>query len=95
MINTSLSPMIALLVTMAFSGFAFGVFYFVALERSITLFASNRGWLGPLAYTLGRMAAAVFFLGLAAKLGALYLLATFLGFLLARAVSLRVARRTG
>jgi hypothetical protein len=95
MINISPPPMIALVVTMAFSGFAFGVFYFAVLERSVTLFASNHRWLGPLAFTLGRMAAAVLFLGLAAKLGALFLLAALLGFLLARAVSLRAARRTG
>ena len=95
MINSSLTPMFAIAVTTAFSGFAFGVFYFAALERSVTLFASDRRWLGPLALTLARMAAAVLFLGLAAKLGALSLLAALLGFLLARAVSLRAARRTG
>ena len=92
--NISLPTMIALAPPMALSGFAFGLVYFAALERSVTLFASNRGWLGPLAFTLGRMAAAVLFLGLAAKLGASFLLAAFLGFLLARAVSLRAARRT-
>ncbi len=95
MINAPLSPMIALAITMASSGFAFGLLYFAALQRSVRLFASNRGWLGPLAFTFGRMAVAVLFLGLAAKLGALFLLAAFLGFLLARAVSLRVARRSG
>ncbi len=95
MINAPLSPMIALAVTMAFSGFAFGLIYFAALQRSVRLFTSNRRWLGPVAFTLGRIAAAVVFLGLAAKLGALFLLAAFVGFLLARAVSLRAARRTG
>ena len=95
MINAPLSPLIVLAVTMAFSGFAFGLVYFAALQRSVRLFASNGGWLRPLAFTLGRMAAAVVFLSLAAKLGAACLLAAFLGFLLARTVSLRVARRTG
>ena len=94
MINISLTPTIALAVTTVFSGFAFGVFYFAVLERSVTLFASNHRWLGPLALTLGRIAAAVLFLGLAAKLGALSLLAALTGFLLARAASLRAARRT-
>ena len=93
-INVPLPPMIDL-VAMACSGFVFGLVYFAALERSIVLFLSKRGWLGPLAFTLGRMTAAVFFLGLTAKLGALFLLAAFLGFLLARTVSLRTARRTG
>ncbi len=58
-----------------------------------TLFTAGRGWVGPLALTLARIAAAVIFLGLAAKLGAAALIAAFLGFLLARTVMLRVARR--
>ncbi len=93
MINVPLPPMIDT-VTMACSGFAFGLVYFAALERTVALLASKRGWLGPFAFTLGRIMTAVFFLGLTAKLGALFLLVAFLGFLLERAVSLRVAGRT-
>ena len=55
----------------------------------------GRGWFVPLALTLGRIGAAVIVLGLAAKLGAASLLATFLGFFLARIVALRAARRAG
>ena len=93
--NISPPVMIALALPMALSGFAFGLVYFAALERSVILFASNRDWLGPLALTFARVAAAVLFLGLAAKLGALFLLAAFLGFFLSRFVSLRGARRAG
>jgi hypothetical protein len=94
MINVPLLPVIAQGMTMALAGFVFGLIYFAALERTVILFASGRGWLGPLGLTLGRAAAAVIFLGLAAKLGALSLLAAFVGFLLARVAALRVTRGT-
>ena len=56
------------------------------------LFAAGRGWFVPVALTLGRIAAAIIVLGLAAKLGAAALLAMFIGFLVARAVALRAGR---
>ena len=95
MINAPLLPVIAQALAMAFGGFVFGLVYFAALERTIILFGSGRGWLGPLAFTLGRLAGAVIFLGLATKLGALSLLAAFLGFLLARSVALRAVGGPG
>jgi hypothetical protein len=88
-------PIIELAITTALSGFGFGLLYFAALERTVSLFAAGCGWLSPLAFTLGRIAAAGIFLGLAAKFGAVSLLAAFAGFLLARAVALRAARRVG
>ena len=94
MINAPHLAVIAQAVVMAPAGFVFGLVYFAALERTVILFASGRGWLGALGLTLGRVAAAVIFLGLAAKLGALSLLAAFAGFLLARTLALR-ARGTG
>jgi hypothetical protein len=78
---------------MAGAGFAFGLLYFRTLRLSVTLFASGRGWLGPLALTAGRLGAALAFLAMAAKLGAAALLAAFAAFLLARALALRAARR--
>ena len=73
-------------------GFAFGLVYFAALRRTVMLFATGRGWFVPVALTLGRIAAAIIVLGLAAKLGAAALLAMFIGFLVARAVALRAGR---
>jgi hypothetical protein len=95
MINYPLLATIELAMAMGLAGIVFGLAYFAALQRTVVLFVSGRRWLGPLALTLARMVAAVIFLGLAAKLGALSLLASFMGFLLARAVALRAARGTG
>lgn len=87
--------MIALAAAMTLAGLLFGLIYFASLERTVLLFVAGRGWLGPLSLTLGRLAGAAFLLGFAAKLGAFFLLAAFLGFLLARAIALRSERRTG
>lgn len=78
---------------MGFAGLVFGFIYFAALRRTVQLFTEGRTWFGPLALTLGRVGAAVVFLGLVAQFGAVSLLAVFIGFLLARTVALRVARR--
>lgn len=78
----------------ASAGFAFGLLYFAALKRSVAMFADARGVLAPLGLTLARFAAAVVLLGLAAQLGAAALLAAFVGFLLARNLALRLARRS-
>ncbi len=95
MMNALLLSVIAQAAAMALAGFVFGLVYFAALERTALLLVSGRGWLGPLAFTLGRMAAAVIFLGLAAKFGALTLAAAFIGFLLARSFALRGAGGPG
>jgi hypothetical protein len=84
-----------LAVAMGLAGFVFGLFYFAAVQRTAALLAARRGWRGPLALTLGRIAGAAIFLAFAAKLGGPSLLSAFLGFLLARAVALRIAGRTG
>jgi hypothetical protein len=95
MTHETLISLSSLAMTMALIGFAFGVVYFAALHRTVALFAAGRGWFLPLALTLGRFGVAIIILGLAAKLGAASLLATFIGFLLARTVALRTARRAG
>jgi N-ATPase, AtpR subunit len=94
MSHETLLWMPALALTMAVGGFVFGLVYFAALRRTATSFTAGRR-LVALALTLGRIGAAVLFLGLAAKLGAASLLAAFLGFLLARMVALRAARSAG
>ncbi len=80
---------------MAFAGLLFGLLYFAVLKRSVTLFVGTKGWGGPLTLTLGRIAAVAGFLFVAAKFGAEPLLAAFVGFLMARALSLRAEKRTG
>jgi hypothetical protein len=95
MTNAITFLVIELAITMACAGFSFGLLYFAALERTVSLFAAGYGWLSLLPFTLGRIAAAGIFLGLAAKLGAISLLAAFAGFLLARAVALHAERRAG
>jgi N-ATPase, AtpR subunit len=77
------------------AGVTFGLVYFAALRRTVTLLATQRGCFGPATLTLGRIAAIVLFLGFAARLGALPMLAAFLGFLMARAFALHTARRAG
>lgn len=76
-------------------GLLAGFAYFAALGRTVALFASGGGWLGPAALTLGRLIAATAFFALAARLGPAPLLAAFTGFLAARTIMLRRVRRTG
>jgi hypothetical protein len=73
----------------ALTGFVFGVAYFVALRRTVSLFVANGGWWELSALTLGRLVAITVFFTFAARLGAAPLLAAFLGFLLARAATVR------
>jgi hypothetical protein len=83
----------ALAFAAGFAGLALGACYFAALRRTVALFATGRGCRAA-ALTLGRLAGAIIFFGLAARLGALPLLSSFLGLLLARMLALRSARRT-
>jgi hypothetical protein len=76
-----------------FAGFSFGLAYFVVLRRTIDLYIAGRGRLVPSLLTLGRLAAVTLFLMITARNGVLPLLASFIGFLMARAVALRAARK--
>ena len=78
----------------ALAGLVFGLMHFAALRRTVELYSSGRSRLAAAALTLGRIAVAILFFSLAARLGALPLLSAFLGFLLARTFALRAARRT-
>jgi hypothetical protein len=84
----------ALAAILGLAGGIFGLVYFAALRRTTALLAAGAGWSGPLALTLARILGALAFLTLAARLGAVPLLAAFAGFLAARAITLRFARRT-
>jgi hypothetical protein len=76
------------------AGFGIGLVYFAVLRRSIEAFAADGRRLMPAMLALARIAAIVTFLGLAARAGALPLLLALLGFLMARMLALRAARRT-
>ena len=77
----------------AAAGLAFGLVYFAALRWSVDLFVARSGWLGPALLTAGRAVAAAALLVTLAKLGFAVLLAGFLGFLAARGLCVRGARR--
>jgi hypothetical protein len=94
MTGTAFMSALALASACAAAGFVFGLAYFAALRRTTHLFSSGGGYVVPVALTVGRFAGAVVLFGLAARLGALPLLAAFLGFLLARTVAVRASRRT-
>ena len=79
--------------TALLSGLAFGYAYFAVLRRTVDLCTAGRGLLIPLILTVGRLATAILFLGVAARIGALPLLLAFLGFLVARRFALLTARR--
>jgi hypothetical protein len=89
------TSILAVASALAVAGFAVGLAYFAMLRRTVSLYGSGNRRLAPAALTIGRIAGAAAFLLLAARLGPLPLLATYLGFLLARGLALRAARRTG
>ncbi|HEX8011047.1 MAG TPA: ATP synthase subunit I [Casimicrobiaceae bacterium] len=79
---------------MTLVGLVGGAIYFAALRRAVQLYVFARaGRHVLLALTLARIAGAAILLVFAAKLGALPLLAVLAGFLLARALALRTARK--
>jgi hypothetical protein len=85
-------------VSLAFAatlaGLVVGLVHFAALRRTIDLYSAGHGRLAAAVLTLGRIAGTIVFFCLAAKLGALPLLSSFLGFLLARTFALCAVRRT-
>lgn len=95
MTHGTLAVILPLAAAMAAAGLLIGLFYFAALRRTVQLYGAGRSRLGPAALTIGRIGGAAAFLVLAARLGALPLLAAFAGFLVARAIALRAVRRAG
>ncbi len=83
----------ALASAAALAGLVLGSAYFAAMRWTVELLCAGRGRLLPAALTLGRVAAAVLVLALAATLGIVPLAGISTGFLLARAAALRCARR--
>jgi hypothetical protein len=91
MTGLSLAAAVAIGSGAAAAGLLLGCVQFAALRRTVALYRAGR-YLAPSALTLSRLAGAIMFFGLAARLGALPLLSAFLGFLLARRLALRAAR---
>ncbi len=83
----------ALLAMVAAGGMLLGWGYFEALRRSIAWFGAPAGRARSVALTAGRLLCAVGFFALIARLGALPLLLALAGFLAARSLALRTARR--
>ena len=81
------------LLAFAVGGLLLGVVYFALLRQSVDLFVGGRGRGVPAVLTLGRFVGIALFFAAAARLGALPLLGTFLGFLVARGFAVRGARR--
>ena len=90
----ALLPMLGAPAAAFAAGLAFGLAYFAALRRTASLYATGAGWRAPALLTLGRIAAAAVFFAVAAQFGMAGLLAAFIGFLAARGVALRAARKT-
>lgn len=88
-------PAWATALTAALAGLAIGFLYFQVLRRTVDAFVGGRGWLLPAGLTLARIAAMAAILIGAAWLGPLPLLASFVGFLIARAIALRYVREAG
>ena len=95
MTSMALIAAIGIAVLMAFGGFALGLLYFAGLRRTIDLIVAGRERFSLLVLTLGRIGAAAICLAFAGVVGAVPLLATFLGFLLARNLAMHTARRAG
>jgi F1F0 ATPase subunit 2 len=75
------------------AGFLFGLAYFHAVRTTARYLAENKGWQIPTFLIVARLGGAIALLVYLARLGAMPLLAGFLGFLLARAVATRPARK--
>ncbi len=86
-------PDIAAMAALAIAGLAFGLVYFRAVALTAGRILSGAGPAGTVALVAGRLAGAAMLFALAAWLGAGPLVAAFAGFLVARAVTMRRARR--
>ena len=93
--NLSTLPLPLLALALGMAGAVFGLFYFALLRRTVVVMAAGRGLPIAALLTLARIAGITAFLILAAKLGAAALLSAFIGFLLARAITMHTARSAG
>ena len=78
---------------LATAGFALGMVYFASLRRGVRASVERHAWWRYVMSALTRIAAAALFFVLAVRWGAPALLAAFAGFLAARYLAVRAARR--
>ncbi len=95
MTSTALIAAAGIAVLMAFGGFVMGLLFFAGLWWTIDHIVAGRERFSHLVLTLGRIGAAAICLAFAGVVGAVPLLASFLGFLLARNLAMHTARRAG
>jgi len=93
MTPNSLVPASLQASAMAIAGLTLGLCYFALLRWTVGMYGSGRRSFAPVGLTVARLAGAAVFFAFAARLGALSLLAAFVGFLAARMMALRGARR--
>jgi F1F0 ATPase subunit 2 len=93
MIHLTTAPTLALATAMMVGGAVLGLTYFACLKWTTDLFAAEGRWARLALLTLARLVAVVIAFALAARLGAIPLLAAFAGFLVARSIALRQGRR--
>jgi F1F0 ATPase subunit 2 len=74
-------------------GLAAGIAYFAMLRSSVDRLARQRGRLGAVALSLARISVTIAVFIFVARMGALPLLVSFLGFLAARSLALLRVRR--
>lgn len=77
----------------AAAGFLLGTGYFASLRRGVRRSIVSHAWLQYVLWAIARIGAAVLFFVFAARWGAPALLAAFAGFLTARQLAVRTARR--
>ena len=78
----------------AAAGFALGIGYFASLRRGLRLAVTRRAWFTYGLSAVARILAAALLLTFAARWGLPALLAAFAGFLIARHLAVRAARRS-
>ncbi|HEV2548823.1 MAG TPA: ATP synthase subunit I [Stellaceae bacterium] len=88
------AALLGLSLAMAISGLVAGLVYFAVLRCAVASFFSGQGWLLGPALAGTRFAVAAIPFWFAAGLGAIPLLGSLLGFVLAQQIALRAALRT-
>lgn len=86
----SLRPALLLL---AIAGLVLGMAYFASLRHGVHLSIASHAWLPYMLWAMARIAAAALFFTFAVRWGVVALIAAFSGFLIARQLAVRGARR--
>jgi len=95
MSSSTLTSILISTLVMTSAGLVLGLMYFRMLRWTVENIVGGRGGLWSAALTVGRFVCALVVLTVAAKSGAVALLAALAGFSLARLIALRVVWRTG